>query len=302
MMVSYVKSGLEMNFSAAVTRQSALNAGCPAKYLDADCPWPFDLEECERGDAPRKVGHSGMLMEVFQCDHSVPTVGYGFYKETQGLREEFRCLPGREIGRLRKLKTPNMMETRRIPVFAFLGDTTHKAFDADVNPTLLNYPCVITECTFLYPEHEEDAATRKHTHWSHLAPIVAAHPDTVFVLIHFSTRYSDAQVHAFFDNMGQRRPRNIHVFVPRLQESLDAAQAWAMYHNDEYGSEEWRSVVDTVPVAGAHSIAFADAAAAKASAALDADEPSTCARGDAPTEGEECSAGAGAGAGAGAEA
>ena len=56
------------------------------------------------------------------------------------------------------------METRRIPVFAFLGDTTHKAFDADVNPTLLNYPCVITECTFLYPEHEEDAATRKKRH------------------------------------------------------------------------------------------------------------------------------------------
>ena len=41
-------------------------------------------------------------------------------------------------------------------------------------------------------------ATGSAVHWEELRPYVCAHPEVMFVLIHFSLRYTDAEVLAFF--------------------------------------------------------------------------------------------------------
>ncbi len=59
-----------------------------------------------------------------------------------------------------------------------------------------------------------DADKSKHTHWKNIEEIVRKSTEIVFVLIHFSLRYSDQQVLDFFENMKEKKPANIVVFVP----------------------------------------------------------------------------------------
>lgn len=130
----------------------------------------------------------------------------------------------KELGKLRKAGTA-ITEVVRKRVFAFLGDTSEAVFEPERNPDLLLYPVIIVECTFLLPEHAGDAESRKHCHWLGLEPIIRAHPETTFVLIHFSLRYTDAEVVAFFEAMGEDRPNNIHPWVCTAEEAALLAEA-----------------------------------------------------------------------------
>ena len=78
-----------------------------------------------------------------------------------------------------------------------MGDTRPSVFKR--NPWVLDYPVVITECTFLNEEDIALAHEAGHTHWTALKPFIEANPDTTFVLIHFSLRHSDSQVLEFFN-------------------------------------------------------------------------------------------------------
>ena len=127
------------------------------------------------------------------------------------LRPEFeqlrRSLPAGEFGRVvaAERKAGGAVEDRiRRPLFAFLGDTSVAVFDR--NPWLFDYPVLITECTFLDDSELERADRVGHTVWSRLRPIVAAHPQTVFILTHFSLRHSDREVLSFFQ---RERPANV---------------------------------------------------------------------------------------------
>jgi ribonuclease Z len=66
------------------------------------------------------------------------------------MKSEYKDLPKNEIINLRK-NGVEITENVKLPIFAFLGDTTHLVFE--MNPTLLHYPVIIVECTFLYDEH-----------------------------------------------------------------------------------------------------------------------------------------------------
>jgi ribonuclease Z len=79
-------------------------------------------------------------------------------------------------------------------MFAFLGDTTSEVFAR--HPEVLEMPVVVTECSFFGAEHLANAERTRHTHWDRLRPIVADHPETTFVLGHFSWRYDAQQVFA----------------------------------------------------------------------------------------------------------
>jgi hypothetical protein len=41
-------------------------------------------------------------IEVFRCDHTIPTLSFGISEVKQKLKEEYAKLPGKEIGVLRK--------------------------------------------------------------------------------------------------------------------------------------------------------------------------------------------------------
>lgn len=134
-------------------------------------------------------------IEVFNCDHSVPTVSYGINTIKQKLKDEYKGLTGKEIVELKKSGI-EITQTVITPILAYLCDTSCVALET--NPNLFTYKTVIVECTFLYPEHLENAQLTKHIHWDELKPYIITHSKITFVLIHFSLQYKDAEIDEFF--------------------------------------------------------------------------------------------------------
>ena len=142
------------------------------------------------------IKRTELTIEVFDCDHSIPTIGYGLSEKKQKLKPEYLELPGREIGKLRKEGveiTQEVLQKR----FAYVCDTSIAVFE--MNPTILDYPVIFIECTFLLDDEMENAIKTKHIHWTQLKPIVQAHPDILFVAFHFSQRYREEEIAEFFE-------------------------------------------------------------------------------------------------------
>lgn len=154
-----------------------------------------------------------MSATFFDCDHTVPSVGYVFHRTTHRLRPEYTGTAGADLGRLRKTGVA-ITASHATPMFAFLGDTTAGTLAADPPPPWLcgGIPVVITECSFLWAEHEAQARRTKHTAWRDLEPVVRRWPRTVFVLTHFSMRYSEGEIASFFRDMDDP-PANIVVWA-----------------------------------------------------------------------------------------
>lgn len=159
-----------------------------------------------------RFGRRAHHVRVVACEHKVPCVGYAVSEIGKELLPEYAQLRrsllaerrGSEFGRIvagrRKEGAEIEREVRR-PLFAFLGDTHVNVFER--NPWLFAYPVVITECTFLHDTEAQRAEQVGHTVWSRLRPVVEAHPNTLFVLTHFSLRHSDPYILKFFEQEGR---------------------------------------------------------------------------------------------------
>lgn len=181
----------------------------------------WELNLCESIEPipslPLKAAHHGETykwgkqdkynVKVFSCIHKVPTVGYAFSEPRNKLKQEYKEKTGKEIGALRK-EGIEISETYEHKMFVFMGDTDAAIFNE--NPWLLEYPTVITECTFFLDEHER-AKRDGHTHWDDLMPHVLSHPETQFILIHFSLRYKEHEVNDFFLNLSTREENPINL-------------------------------------------------------------------------------------------
>jgi ribonuclease Z len=161
--------------------------------LPDDHEWTrsYDLVGVRPGD--RLPLRRGLVVDVIACD---PCVGYIFSKVTDKLKAEHRGRPGAELAELRRAGVA-VTEAVEAPLLAFLGDTTPRVYET--HPELLDCAVVVGECTFLDPEHRAGAWKRKHTHWDDLKPIIAANPQTHFVVTHFSLRYTTDRIRSFFD-------------------------------------------------------------------------------------------------------
>jgi ribonuclease Z len=103
-------------------------------------------------------------------------------------------------------------------MFAFVCDTTVRVLDQ--YPIIFQHPIIFIECTFLYPEELPNCEATKHIHWEHLYPYVQAHPNQLFVLIHFSLRYEDSEIIDFFEKEKvEKRVQNIKVWAGRTDDS-----------------------------------------------------------------------------------
>ena len=149
--------------------------------------------------------------------HSIPTIGFAFSIIKNKLRPELAGRPGKEIAAMRKAGEAVTHEVAEKKL-AFICDTSIEALEAQ--PDILLYPVIIIECTFLLPDELQNAHDTKHIHWQQLLPYVQAHPEVTFVLIHFSLRYRDSEIAAFFDE--QCRLHNISNIKPWLTDPVDA--------------------------------------------------------------------------------
>jgi len=174
---------------------------------------------------PVAMGHSNsrevLDVSVVRCDHTVPTCGYVISQRRRKLKPEYVRATQREtqIAVVRgKKRGEAVEEISRQPLLAFLLDTTAEVLEYSTEQADLIFACpvVMIECTYLEPEMEAEARSRKHTVWRDLIPFVrhsiaearakGADPLT-WVLIHFSLRYQEQAILDFFTNMTDLGPR-----------------------------------------------------------------------------------------------
>jgi ribonuclease Z len=152
-------------------------------------------------------GGNKFLVRTLKMVHRIPCLGFSIFKLQNRLKEEYVGLPGKEIGRLRKSGV-EITTSKEVPYLCFLGDTTAAVFAN--HPEILNqHSVIIVECSFVDAQSHKRAITTMHTHWDDLQPYVASNPDTLFVLTHFSLKYSTLRLRNFFGDL-QRTYDNIH--------------------------------------------------------------------------------------------
>jgi ribonuclease Z len=193
----------------------ALPAFCHAfARLDHGAESMVDFRGVVAGDTlPIQHGTStATMVTVVPCQHSVPCVGYVLSTARRGpLLPEYAALPRADLVALARGGTKVHGPPVRTPRLVFLGDTNVRA----LTPELLTCGApIVVECTLL--SHTESWVDHGHVSWVDLEPIVRAHPDTTFVLIHFSQRYSDEEVREFFKPM---RPPNVSLWLDSGLES-----------------------------------------------------------------------------------
>ncbi|KLU82319.1 hypothetical protein MAPG_01392, partial [Magnaporthiopsis poae ATCC 64411] len=176
------------------------------------------------GDTVTLARARTITVTAFECDHTIPCLGFVFSQSSRRLRAEYQGLGAAELKKLRYAGV-DVTAPHSTPIFAFLGDTTAKILAAatvDENGTgsaaqwgrwlRAGIPVVITECSFLEEKHRAQADRTKHTIWTDLEPVVRRWPATTFVLIHFSLRYEDDDIRRFFAAMPDP-PGNIVVWA-----------------------------------------------------------------------------------------
>lgn len=195
--------------SDCMTEEESMNGG---KYEE-----DYQLKPTKAGEEIQfSQGGIQFIVRILKMDHRVPCIGYSIFKLQKSLKKEFVGLPGREIGKLRK-EGVEINEIKQEPFLCFMGDTTAAVFDT--HPEILQqHKLIVIECSFFDKKSVERGKTTKHMHWFDLKPIVQANPNTLFVLIHFSLKYSSLKIREFFCEEQKSFP-NVHPLL--LEEEVE---------------------------------------------------------------------------------
>lgn len=149
-------------------------------------------------------------IEVFECDHSIPTISYGFSEIKSKLKDKYIGLDGKNIKQL-KSEGIEITEQKKYKKFAYICDTSINVFE--LNPTILEYDVIFIECTFLMENELENAIKTKHIHWIQLKPYIERYSEKTFILFHFSQRYKNTEIAEFFKLVIESGIKNIKVWI-----------------------------------------------------------------------------------------
>ena len=123
--------------------------------------------------------------------HTIESVGFIVYQKRNKLREEFVGMSGDQIRDLRLSGTEVTNETR-IPVVGYTGDTSPPGLD--LNEDMYKCRILISEMTFLAPEHRKDKIHKHgHMHVDDYRERRGRFENEFIIGGHLSTRYSEAQ-------------------------------------------------------------------------------------------------------------
>jgi ribonuclease Z len=168
---------------------------------------------------------------TLQMHHRIPCVGYSIFRITHKVKDEYVGMSGKEIGQLKRGGVEITTEHEE-PFLCFLGDTTAKVFE--FHPEILqHHHTIVTECSFLDTTSRQRAQETTHMHWDDLQPYVASNPNIMFVLTHFSLKYSTLNIRQFFRDLQQSIYDNVH---PMLIER-DVEEEWARTASNQKGNE-----------------------------------------------------------------
>lgn len=128
---------------------------------------------------------NNLMLRAFATRHTVPSLGYVIVERRSKLLPELVGLPQEELVR-RKNRGEKITDTLQIPLVCCTGDTMWgDHFDRE---DVLNARILITECTFLEPDHRHRAAVGRHLHLDDIAVLLKRSKAESIVLTHLSRR------------------------------------------------------------------------------------------------------------------
>ena len=144
--------------------------------------------------------------------HSVPSMSFLVWERRKKLKEEFQGLDGSKIRTLKEEGVEITHEVRS-PILGYLGDSSPRGLDE--TPDLYRARILITEMTFLAPDHRKEVIHKSgHMHLDDYVERADRFENEAIIAGHFSTRYNRRQAtrlveKAFPDLMGGR----LHLFI-----------------------------------------------------------------------------------------
>ena len=124
--------------------------------------------------------------------HTIESVGFVVHQRRHKLKPEFQDLSGPEIRDL-KLNGQDVTTETRVPIFAYTGDTNPKGLDE--NPVFYDAKILVSELTFVAPEHRKDKIHKHgHMHVDDYCQRADKFNNELVIASHLSTRYHDTQV------------------------------------------------------------------------------------------------------------
>ncbi|CAB9530004.1 nuclear ribonuclease [Seminavis robusta] len=183
----------------------------------------YDIQGVEDGDdilLPREYYQGSPTpigVEVFRAPHKegIPAVSYGLYRIKKRLKPEYASLPKSDLGALIQ-KDIQITESYQEGLLFYTGDTTINLLKERWEEILPKYKHVIHEVTFLgkpSSKLDESARQKGHTHYSQLHPWICSFPETTFVCVHWSLRYSREDLINFFEDEYGGVPKNVVLWV-----------------------------------------------------------------------------------------
>ncbi len=133
---------------------------------------------------------NNVVVRGFELEHGAPAFGYSVIEKRSKLKPEYVDYPQEK---LRELKERGVEITRilEIPLMAYLGDTA--PCPQLVREDVRKAQVVISECTFIDPDHRKRAKIGKHLHVEDIAEWLPVLECSALVLIHLSRRNTIAQ-------------------------------------------------------------------------------------------------------------
>lgn len=186
------------------------------KAKEPDFKYPYRIVRLKVGQTYKLDNESqtglGYYVEGLPSSHGVISISFGLFHMRNRCKKEYQSLQKKDYAKLRK-DGIEFMESYRKNLFCYMSDTNQEPFTGSDNNLIFAYDTIIVECTFLEECDLAHAKKKSHMHWNHLQKIIKNHPEHKFILIHFSKKYSWAEIKEFFDKIHAKTPLNITIWL-----------------------------------------------------------------------------------------
>jgi ribonuclease Z len=133
-----------------------------------------------------------LVVTVSNTAHSVPALGFIVWQRRRKLKPQFAELSGEQIRDLRLAGT-EVVEERRTPLVAYLGDSSPEGLDRC--PAMYEAQVLILEMTFVAASHRKEKIHKAgHIHLDDIVERRDRFHNQCIVASHFSTRYGGRRV------------------------------------------------------------------------------------------------------------
>ena len=131
------------------------------------------------------------VVTALPTQHTIDSLGFVVYQRRHKLKPEYLELSGDQIRDLRLSGTEVTRETR-VPIVAYTGDTAPRGLDN--NPIFYDSQILISEMTFVAPEHRKEKIHKHgHMHVDDYRERADKFNNQLVIAGHLSTRYNASQ-------------------------------------------------------------------------------------------------------------